>query len=188
MVANLPAKTGRSLAEWLAALAASGTRGPKEAAAWLKREHGLGTGTAVLIAEIAQPGGEVRIDPDAYLAAASGYVEAQFAGPKAGLLPVLEAVLECARGLGWDVRVCPGTTIVPLYRRHVFAQVKATTRARVDLGLALGGADRKIPARLIDTGGAARKDRITHRIALAKPADLDREARKWLETAYRLDA
>jgi len=38
-------------------------------------------------------------------------------------------------------------TIVPLYREHVFAQIKATTNSRIDLGLALTHYKRKLPKR-----------------------------------------
>jgi hypothetical protein len=40
--------------------------------------------------------------------------------------------------------------------------------------------------KLIDTGGYAKKDRITHRIPLASLADIDAEAKRWLKTAYDL--
>ena len=76
----------------------------------------------------------------------------------------LTNLLALGRSLGSDVKVCPCKTIVPLYRKHVFAQIKPTTRTRIDLGLALK--DTKVPKRLIDTGGLAKKDRITHRIEI----------------------
>ncbi len=84
-----------------------------------------------------------------------------------------------------DVKVCPCQTIVPLYRKHVFAQVKPTTRTRIDLGLALK--DTKVPKRLIDTGGFAKKDRITHRIEITSLKDIDAEVKKWLKIAYDMD-
>jgi hypothetical protein len=87
--------------------------------------------------------------------------------------------------LGDDVKACPGQTIVPLYRRHVFAQIKPTTQSRIDLGLALG--QTKTPKRLIDTGGLAKKDRITHRIPLESANEIDKEVERWLKTAYDLD-
>jgi predicted GTPase len=87
--------------------------------------------------------------------------------------------------MGSDVKVCPCQTIVPLYRNHVFAQIKPTTRTRIDLGLALK--DTKVPKRLIDTGGLAKKDRITHRIEITSLKDIDAEVKKWLKTAYEMD-
>jgi hypothetical protein len=74
---------------------------------------------------------------------------------------------------------------VPLYRKHVFAQIKPTTNTRIDLGFALGA--RRAEGRLIDTGGFARKDRITHRIPISSASDIDAEVERWLRTAYDQD-
>jgi hypothetical protein len=124
-------------------------------------------------------------DPDAYLKAAEEYVAAMFAGPKAGLRPIYDEILKMGLQLGDDVRICPCKTIVPLYRRHVFAQIKPTTRTRIDLGFALG--NRKANGRLIDTGGFAKKDRITHRIPITSLAEIDDEVKRCLRFAYDLD-
>jgi hypothetical protein len=44
------------------------------------------------------------------------------------------------------------------------------------LGLALGKT--KTPKRLIDTGGLAKKDRITHRIPLESVEEIDQEVER----------
>lgn len=79
----------------------------------------------------------------------------------------------------------PCKTIVPLYRRHVFAQIKPSTQRRIDLGLAL--ADVKTPKRLVDTGGFAKKDRITRRIEIASIEEIDGEVERGLRNTYELD-
>ena len=58
-------------------------------------------------------------------------------------------------------------------------------RTRIDLGLALK--DTKTSNRLIDTGGFAKKDRITYRIGITSLKDIDAEMKKWLKTAYEMD-
>ena len=78
-------------------------------------------------------------------------------------------------------------TIVPLYREHVFAQIKPTINSRIDLGFALTHFKRKLPKRLIDTGGLVKKNRITHRIELKSVDEIDSEVKKWLKTAYDWD-
>ncbi len=125
-------------------------------------------------------------DSDAYLAAAAGYVETMYEG-KESLRPLFDALVEMARSLGADIRICPCTTIVPLYRTHVFGEIKPTTKTRVDLGLALRGVDGPLPENLIDTGGLAKKDCITHRFALSSVDDIDGDVREWLGVAYGLD-
>lgn len=130
--------------------------------------------------------GDIKRESAAYLKAAPGYVDAQFAGARARLRPIYDAVLEFGFGLGEDVKVSPGKTIVPFYRNHVFAQVKATTQTRVDLGFCLKGV--KPAGRLVSTGGEAKGDRITHRIGLESLSDFDKEAKDWMRKAYALDA
>jgi hypothetical protein len=184
-IAKLPEKTGRSLDEWIRLVKELGPPTEKERRDWLKSNYQLGTNSAWWIAERAEGKGLEDGDPETYLKAAAEYVEAMYAGPKSCLRPVHDALLKLARKLGNDVRVCPCQTIVPLYRYHVFAQIKPTTRTRIDLGLALGRA--KTPKRLIDTGGLAKKDRITHRIPIASTDEIDDEVKRWMKTAYDLD-
>jgi hypothetical protein len=185
-IAGLKEKTGRSLDEWLQFINAEGPPGEKERRDWLKQEHGLGTNAAWWLAERSLGKGTEEDDPEAYLRTAEKYVADLFAGPKTGLWPIYEEVLKRGRNLGTDVRICPCKTMVPFYRNHVFAQVKPATRTRIDFGFALG--DTKATGRLIDTGGFAKKDRITHRIPLTSLADLDAEFEHWLQVAYDRDA
>jgi hypothetical protein len=94
--------------------------------------------------------------------------------------------MRLAMALGRDVTATPCKTMIPLRRRHVFAQIKPATSTRIDLGLALG--DTKATGRLIDTGGLARDDRVTHRIPIASLTDIDAEVKRWLKEAYERDA
>ena len=182
MLANMRAKTGRTVDEWAELARRDGPADDAGRRAWLKSAHGLGANHAMFVVERAAGRDAVDTDPAAYLAAAPGLVDALYAGPKAALRPIHDRLVELARSLGPDVRVCPGETIVALYREHVFAQVRPATRTRVDLGLALG--DTPAGGRLIDTGGLAKKDRITHRVPLATPDEIDAEVRRWLASAY----
>src|SRR5262245_38134574 len=163
-VAQLGAKTGRSLDQWLALTKKDGPADEEGRREWLAAKHGLGTNSAWWIAERSVGKGAEDDSPEAYLSAAAGWVDAMFAGRKAGLRPLYDKLLALALGIGKDAKACPCKTIVPLYRTHVFAQLKPTTITRIDLGLALGKT--KVPKRLIDTGGLAKKDRITHRMEI----------------------
>ena len=186
-VAGLKSKTGRSLDEWIKLVKTAGPATEKERRDWLKENHKLGTKSAWWIAERAEGKGGEDSDPQAYLKAAGGYVEAMYAGPKAGLRPIHDRLVDVAKKLGKEVKVCPCTTIVPLFRNHVFAQIKPSTRTRIDLGFALGKSKGKLPKRMIDTGGLAQKDRITHRIPITSVKDIDQEVQRWLKAAYDLD-
>lgn len=183
---ELPAKTGRSLDEWIAFVRKSGPPTEKERREWLKKEHKMGTNSAWWIAERADGKGAEEDSPEAYLEAAENWVDAMFWAPRAALRPVYDQLLKVALSLGKDVKACPGKTIVALYRNHVFAQIKPSTNTRIDLGLALG--NMKTPKRLIDTGGYEKNDRITRRIEVKSKADLDDELKRWLNKAYEMDA
>jgi sulfur relay (sulfurtransferase) DsrC/TusE family protein len=181
VVANMKEKTGRSLDEWLA-IAKKGPTGQKERAAWLKDTHGLGTNYATWIATQSIGKESAETDADQYLQHADDYVAAMFAGAKEHLKPIYEEILKYAMTLGSDIRVSPCKTMVPIYRKNVIAQIKPTTRTRIDLGLAL--ANSKVPKRLINTGGYEKKDRISHRIEITQLADFDADAKKWMKVAY----
>jgi hypothetical protein len=182
-VQTLPEKTGRSLEDWLRLVQDSGPATEKERRDWLKSEHGLGTNSAWWIAERSLGKGEASADPEAYLAVALQYVQDMFAGGKAHLRPVYDELLKLGFAQGPDVKACPCQTIVPLYRKRVFAEIKPATKTRIDLGFAL--ADTPATGRLLDT---AKKNRITHRIPIAGLAEIDDEVRHWLKVAYDMDA
>lgn len=186
-IASLKDKTGRSLEGWLALV---GKKAPKDEPGrreWLKSEHGLGTNAASWIAERSFGKGLEAGDPELYLAAAERDVEAMFSGKKAALRPLYDALLKLGLSVGKDVSACPCKTIVPLYRKHVFAEIKPATNSRIDFGLALADT-KKTPKRLVDTGGFAKKDRITHRFAITAIDEIDAEVARWLKTAYDRDA
>jgi hypothetical protein len=182
---ELPAKTGRSIEEWIALVKQEGPPTEKERREWLKKEHRVGSNTAWWIAERAEGKGGRNSEAEDYLQAAEEYVREMFGGKKAALAPLYDHLLNLGFRMGKDVRACPCKTMVPLYRKHVFAQIKPTTNTRIDLGLALG--DRKTPKRLINTGGFEKRDRITHRIEITKSSDIDDEVKRWLKMAYEAD-
>jgi hypothetical protein len=183
---GLKQKTGRSLDEWVSYIKKSGPKGEKERRAWLKEKHGLGTNVAMGLVDRAESKGKEFGDPDLYLANAEMDVEKMFSGGKAKLRPLYDALLKLGLKTGKEAKACPCSTIVPLYRNHVFAQIKPTTQTRIDMGFALG--DTKPTGRLIDTGGFAKKDRITHRIPITSMDDIDDEVKHWLKVAYDRDA
>jgi hypothetical protein len=181
----LPAKTGRSLPQWVTFIKKEGPTGEESRRDWLKKEHGLGTNYAGWLAARSVGKGKEEEDPEVYLRNCPKVVDAMYAGKKAGLRPLHDRLVKLGLSIGKEAKACPCSTIVPLFRNHVFAQIKPSTNSRIDLGLALG--DTKAPKRLIDTGGFAMKDRITHRIAISTVEDIDGEVERWLKVAYARD-
>ena len=187
-VAELKEKTGRSLEEWIALVKKDGPIGHMARVKWLKTKHKLGHNSAWGVAERANGEGGHEDTPEAYLETAVRYVEEQYAGPKAKFRPIYEQLLVLGKSTGNDTKACPCKTMVPLYRNHVFAQIKPTTNSRIDMGFALAAYKGKLPKRLVDTGGLAKKDRITHRMEIKAAADVGDDVKKWLKIAYDLDA
>ncbi len=191
-VEQLPKKTGKSLDQWLKHIVKDGPKDEKARREWLAKNYKLGTNTCWWLAEKAtKPETMAEDTPEGYLKVAPKYVEDQYAGKKAALRPIYDTLLAMGMKSGKDARACPCRTFVPMFREHVFAQIKPATNTRIDLGLALGKmADAKIAkagARLIDTGGKAKKDRITHRIAISSEDEVDGFVEKWLREEYELD-
>ncbi len=168
MIDNIPAKTGRSLEEWLALLDAAALEKHGQAVAFLKSEHGMSHGFANLIVTLHR-----RRDaaPDVDL------VDAQYAGAKAPLRPILDRILAEARTFGDDVEIAPKKTGVSLRRRKQFALVEAPSAKRVSVGLNLRGD--QPTERLRAAGGMC-----THRVDVTAVTEIDDELIGWLRSAY----
>jgi hypothetical protein len=144
-----------------------GPKDEKSRFAWLKTKHKLGMNRAGWIAERADGKGGDLDTPEVYLKSAVRYVEEQYAGSKENLRPIFEELLTLGKSMGSDVKACPCRTIVPFYRKHVFAQIKPTTNSRIDLGFALTHHKGKLPKRLMTLAGWRKK--TASRIALKLP-------------------
>ncbi len=184
-IAELPERTGKSLDQWMNLINKEGPKTEEARRDWLKSEHKFGTNNASWLAQRSVGKATEDDDPDLYLQAAEKYVKAMFAA-KPDLVPIYEKVLELGLALGKDVKACPCQTIVPLYRKNVFAQLKPTTKTRLDLGFCLRGVP--FTDRLVDTGGTAKKDRITHRIGLTSVKEIDGEVKRRFKQAYEMDS
>lgn len=172
MIANLPAKTRRSLQEWTALLRGTGLEKHGELVGWLKKEHGVGHGFANLIVHEHRKGNTATdAEPD--------LVAAQYQGKEA-LRPVYERIVEVVRGFGPDVELAPKKTYVSLRRSKQFGLVQPSTRTRVDLGLNLK--DHPAGGRLEASGSF--NAMVSHRVRLESVSDVDADVERWLRAAY----
>lgn len=172
MIANLEARSGKSLAQWLRIARGSKLTKHGEILRFLKEQHGLGHGYANLVALRTLAGSETPSGGD--------LTAAQYAGDKSRLRPLYEAILGAARAFGDDVEVAPKKAYTSLRRRKQFALVQPTTAERLDVGLNLKGVPAK--GRLEPSGSF--NAMVTHRVRVTRRADLDRELIGWLRTAY----
>ena len=132
MIANMPEKTGKSLEEWLVISRGSGLDKHGLLVKFLKTEHQMTHGFANLVAH-------KTLKSDAGSAGDTDLVAAQYAGPKADLRPIYDAVLAILADLGKDVEVSPKKAYVSVRRSKQFALIQPSTKTRVDLGINLKG-------------------------------------------------
>ena len=136
----------------------------------LKTKHGFANMIAL---QALQADSHTSDDPAAL-------VDTQYAGAKAGLRPIYEAILKAANQLGKDVEVSPKKAYVSLRRNKQFAIVQPTTATRVDVGLNLKGTP--TTDRLEASGSF--NAMVSHRVRIASLAEVNKELTGWLKKTY----
>lgn len=174
MIANMPEKTGKPLADWVAIVRASGLEKHGEMVKLLKSEHGMTHGFANLVAHEARGGIPSSSAPSDDL------VAAQYAGPKGELRPIYDALAHAVEGFGSDVELSPKKTYVSFRRAKQFGLVQPSTKTRVDVGINLKVQD---PAGRLEASGSFNA-MVSHRVKLASVDDVDAELIGWLKAAY----
>ena len=169
LIFDLPRNTGRSLDEWFAVLEKTDLQKHTELMNHLKQEHGVSHGFANAIVLHYRDRGSPTVGEDP--------VAGQYAGAKAGLRPVYDAVVQAVTAFGEDVEIAPKRTGVSLRRGKQFAVVEAASSKRVQLGVQLKG--EPTTERLL-TGNAM----CSHKVNLTSPDDVDDDVVGWLRSAY----
>jgi hypothetical protein len=131
-LANIEKRTGKSLAQLVAIVQKSGLEKHGERVAMLKKDLGMGHGDANTLVHHAKSGGA----PGAAAASASpdAALEAIYAGPKAALRPIHDALMERIGKFG-DFEVAPKKAYVSLRRKKQFATIGPATKTEVEIGL-----------------------------------------------------
>jgi hypothetical protein len=173
MIDNMKEKTGKALPQWLTLVAQSKLAKHGQIVKWLKGEHGMTHGFANLVAHKA-------LESDAGSTSSDDLVAAQYAGPKAELRPIYDALINMVSGFGKDVEVAPKKTYVSVRRSKQFALIQPTTKTRVDVGINLKG--QKATARLEASGSF--NAMVSHRVRIENKKDVNAELKSWLKAAY----
>lgn len=173
MIANYEKNTGKSLEAWVALARKQGLAKHGEIVKWLKEKHGLGHGYANLAAQRALAG-------DAPEPTGEELVEAQYAGAKAALRPAYDRLAKEIAKFGADVEFAPKKAYVSLRRRKQFALLQPSTADRLDVGINLKGVP---PAGRLEASGSFNA-MVSHRVRVAKAADIDAQLIGWLRAAY----
>jgi hypothetical protein len=164
---NIEQATGRSMAEWITTVHASGLERHSQILTWLKDVHGFTHGNANLVAMRARngaPNGDALVD-------------AMYSGSRATIRPLHDRVIELAGSFGTDVEFAPKKAYVSLRRSKQFGTVGPGPKGHLEIGLNLSGEEPG--ARLQAAGGMC-----THRVRLSSEDELDDELVGWLRSAY----
>jgi hypothetical protein len=168
----LEKKTGKGLNHWNARIKKQKFTDARSLKAWLADKGVSGYARQLLVME--------RFGyPDFVTTSAGKLIDEQYADPP-HLRPIYEAILKSARGLGEVVIQVRKGFVSLVTPRRTFARVQVTTKNRVDVGLRMEGTSpigRLQPSRIHET--------MKLQINFTKPEEVDAEARRWLEKAYR---
>lgn len=174
MLSNLEKESGKSINEWIHIAQRSGQTKHRAILNFLKDEHGFSYGYANMVAlktlEV-QSGGPKSEDD---------LVAAQYAGAKADLRPIYEALVAAIDGFGDDVELAPKKAYVSLRRKKQFGIIQPSTKTRVDVGINLK--DTAVTERLESSGSF--NSMVSHRVRLTAVAEVDAELIGWLQQAY----
>ena len=141
---NVQAKTGRTIAELHAAVAGTGLAKHGEKRSWLMEHFALGYGDANMVANfIGKPLPELGAGAGAGTSkgktatepvAEADPLDAIYAGAKAPLRPLHDAVMKVVQGFG-DFESAPKKSYISLRRKKQFAMVGPATKDSVEIGL-----------------------------------------------------
>lgn len=173
MIKNLAEKTGKTLAQWLKITKASKLVKHGEIMKLLKGEHAVTHGYANMIALKTLEGGKAP-------ASGKDLVSGQYAGPKAELRPIYDAVLAAVKKFGKDMEVSPKKAYVSLRRNKQFAIIQPSTKTRVDVGINLKGHG---ATNRLETSGSFNA-MVSHRVRLGDKKEVNKELINWLREAY----
>ena len=175
MTAKLEEITGKSLTQWTALVKKSGKSKHGEVVTWLKADHGVTHGYANLIAHSA-------FKSDALSQTTSGVdlVAQMFAGDKAAMRPIFDAIMKQVRSFGSDIEETPKKGYLSLRRKTQFATLHPSTKTRFDVGIKLKGV---APKGRLEAAGSW-NGMVSHRVRIESPSDVDKELLGWLRDAY----
>ena len=174
-LANIEKRTGKSLDELSRLVRSCGHTSHGAIRDWLKRELGMGHGDANTLVHVvlqSAPGMTAHVETEEAAA------DRIYAGQKAALRPIHDAVMTAVRQLG-SFEIAPKKTYVSLRRKKQFAMVGPATNSRVEVGLNLRGVDGTERLEALPPGGMCQ-----YRVRLTSVGDVDRELINWICQAY----
>ncbi len=176
-LANLQKKTGKSLDELFAVLRAGGLAKHGEMVSMLKATLDMGHGDANLVVHLFRQG-----EAGDSSASAGDPLDAIYAGPRAALRPIHDALMAAIGGLG-DFEVAPKKAYVSLRRKKQFATIGPATKTRVEVGLNMKGVDGTDRLLALPPGGMCQ-----YKVNVTDATEVDDELVAWIRRAWEASA
>jgi hypothetical protein len=175
-LANIEARTGKSLAELATLLKSSGLARHGELRDFLKQKLALGHGdaNAVVAHVLSQAGAASQVPGNV----GGDLLAGIYIGPKSALRPIHDALMKAIDQFG-QYEVAPKKGYVSLRRKKQFAMIGPATNTRVELGLNMKGV--AATARLVEmpAGGMC-----NYKVKLTQVDDVDQEVISWVHRAF----
>jgi RNA polymerase sigma factor (sigma-70 family) len=175
-IRNIEATYGKTMSEWHAIVAASGVTKHTDVVSMLKSDYGMTHGAAHRVSVVARE----RANPAVGSAPDADPASALYAGKKAALRPLHDALINVVMAFGDDIGLAPKKGYLSLRRRKQFAMIQPSGAGRIDVGLILPD----LPAGQRLEPAAGFNALFTHRVRLSSASDIDTELTGWLRQAY----
>ncbi|MFO0934884.1 MAG: DUF5655 domain-containing protein [Gemmataceae bacterium] len=172
-LANIEKRSGKSLAELAKVVKSSGLAKHGEVVSMLKEKLKLGHGDANAIAHYCK-----SLEAPAAAETPVDATDELYAGPKAELRPIHDAVMKKLAGFG-EFEVAPKKGYLSLRRKKQFACIGPATKTRVDIGIILK--DAEATDRFVAQPAAAM---FPFKVGLTSTTDVDKELVSWLKKAF----
>ena len=176
-LANIQKRTGRTLDDFARVIRASGLTKHGEIREMLKRDHGLGHGDANTLVHVT-----LKSDGESAAAAAGlssdDVLAAIYAGPKAALRPVHDAVMTAINTFG-PFETAPKKGYVSLRRKKQFAMIGPATNTRVEVGLNMKDVPGTARLQAMPPGGMCQ-----YKVRIGDVKEVDAELVAWIRRAY----
>jgi len=179
---NVQARTGKTIAELLAAVRASGLAKHGEKRSWLMEQFKLGYGDAnTVVSFVDKPLPDLAGTAPAALPAVheGDPLDAIYSGAKAHLRPLHETVMQAVAALG-ACELAPKKTYVSLRRRKQFAMLGPATKDLIELGLNARDLPPHPRLKAMPPGGMCQ-----YTVRLGQAAEVDETLMGWLRAAYQ---
>lgn len=173
MLANIPEKTGKTLAEWHSLIRTEKLDKHGKIVSFLKAEHQVTHGFANLIAH-EYLNQATQDEPDLILQ--------QYSKGKEALLPIYEKLITAIQAFAPDLEIAPKKAYVSLRRKKQFALIQPSTKTRVDVGINLKG--HEATERLENSGSF--NAMVSHRVRVTDIEQIDGELLNWLKAAWEV--